>query len=356
MRKLALVPVVVLCAVVLAEDKPPPGRKLEGVVADGENVLQAGAEMAAQWTWEGGKAAPAGGIRTDEGGRFSHVWKKWPGSVVLLAYNAARDRGAVVTITDEASKKPLAVRLGALVKVRGSIATADPAVPLPDPVTFTVTAVEGEVEFLKVKAVKGAVAFRLPAGKYRMRWADGKFREFDREIELGGRSELDLGKIVAVPTPVANGIGKVMPPFNAAGVRGGPRGLQLADYRGKWVLVLFWGSWCNTSSTQWLPNLVEFDRRLKGRFEDYQILAYHDATAKSFEEMEEKLAKHGELHWDPRNVPFPLLLDAQEGGTVKTWGVTGEPIVFLFDPEGKLVKVERDYGMLEKELLEARKR
>ncbi|MBI2921997.1 MAG: TlpA family protein disulfide reductase [Planctomycetes bacterium] len=352
MKRAALAAALLACATVLAEDKkPPPPRKIEGFVVDAGNVLQPEAELALQWNWSGGAATAVDGIKADAKGHFERTFKKWPGGLLVLAYNDKRDKGCLMAVNDEASKKPLTVRLGPLVKVKGKLATTDPLVPLPADVTLTIATVEGNADVVKVKSGAAGFSLRIPPGKYRLRWGHELFRAIEQEFDAGPRAELDLGLLSAQPTPVATGLGKTMPPFNAAFVRGGKPDLQITDYKGKWVLVLFWGSWCPTSSTQWLPTLIEFHERLRKTYDNYQILAYHDATAKSFEEMEEKLAKHGDIHWNPRDIPFPLLLDAQEGGTVKTWGVTGEPTVFLFDPEGRLVKHARDYGMLEKELM-----
>lgn len=355
MKKPAIAALLFAATVALAEDKPPPSRKIEGFTVDYSNVLQAEAELALSWTWEGGKATATAGIKADAKGHFEHMFKKWPGSLLVLAYDKEREHGSLLLITDEMSKKPLTVRLGPLVKLKGKIVAANPEAPLPAGATLTVATQEGNVDILKAKADDKGFALRIPPGKYRIKWAHEGFRSIEKDFEAGPRAELDLGTLKAEPTPVSIGIGKTMPPFNAGFVRGGKPDLQIADYKGKWVLVLFWGSWCNTSSTQWIPNLIKFDERLKPRYTNYQILAYHDATAKTFQEMEEKLATHGELHWNPHNVPFPLLLDAEEKGTVKEWGVTGEPIVMLFDTEGKLVKVARDYGMLEKALMDANK-
>ena len=355
MKRFATVAVLLIAIVALADEKNAPGRKLEGVVADSSNVLQAEAELALSWKWEGGKATPTAGIKSDAKGHFEHSFKSWPGNLLVLTYDKEREHGGLLNITDELSKKPVTVRLGPLVKVKGKVVAANPAAPLPADVNFTIATQEGNVDVLQVKAADGALALRMPPGKFKLKWAHEGFKAIEQDFETGPRAELDLGTIKAEPTPIAVGLGKTLPPFNAAFVRGGKPDLQIADYKGKWVLVLFWGSWCDTSSTMWIPNLITFDKRLKGVYDNYQILAYHDATAKSFQEMEEKLAKHGDCHWNPHDIPFPLLLDAQENGTVKSWGVAGEPIAMLFDTEGRYVKMARDYAMLEHALQDEKK-
>lgn len=329
------------------EEKPAPEKKLEGNVVDWAGVLQPGVEIAASWTWEGGKAAPnPPSLKADANGHFEFPYKNWPGNFTAVAYDASREKGCLLPITEELAKKPVTLRLGPLVKVRARLVATSAEVPLPPDAEVRIQVAEGGAEIAKVKAgADGAVAFRVPAGKYKLLWSGDKFLPVEREFD----AKADLGDVKLDPTPLAVGVGKTLPPFHAAAVRGGKPDLQIADFKGKWVMVLFWGSWCNTSSREWVPTLVECDRRLKEKYTNYQILAYHDATAKSWDEMEEKLAGH-KITWDPKKLPFPLLLDAQEKGTVKSWGVSGEPIVLLFDPEGKFVSQGREYVVLEKAL------
>ena len=46
---------------------------------------------------------------------------------------------------------------------------------------------------------------------------------------------------------------------------------------------------------------------LRDRFE---ILAFHDATVSTFEELDEKLEPIREKYWAGKSLPFPILLDA----------------------------------------------
>lgn len=69
----------------------------------------------------------------------------------------------------------------------------------------------------------------------------------------------------------------------------------------------------------------------------FTILAFHDASAKTLEELDEKLAPTVRDAWDGRELPFPILMDAT-GETIKTYEITAFPTVILIDPEGKLVK------------------
>ena len=87
----------------------------------------------------------------------------------------------------------------------------------------------------------------------------------------------------------------------------------------------------------------------RGRFE---ILAFHDASAKSFEDLDPKLADLKKEAWNGQDLPFPILLDAT-GKTVAEFGIRMFPTTLLVDPEGNLVKGGRE-PMLAKRLSECR--
>ena len=84
----------------------------------------------------------------------------------------------------------------------------------------------------------------------------------------------------------------------------------------------------------------------------FEILAFHDGRAKSFEELDEKMAPIEQVKWKGKKLPFPILLDAS-GDTVREWGVRSFPTLLLIDPEGKLVK-GGTMEMLEKALREGK--
>lgn len=69
----------------------------------------------------------------------------------------------------------------------------------------------------------------------------------------------------------------------------------------------------------------------------FEILAFHDKTAGTFEELDKKLEKTIQEAWNGRALPFPILLDSS-GSTIQKWGIHAFPTVVLIDPKGRLVK------------------
>ena len=86
-----------------------------------------------------------------------------------------------------------------------------------------------------------------------------------------------------------------------------------------------------------LPRLMEFYEQHKADRDRFAVLTFHDATVKSFEELDKKLKLVIEKQWKGRSLPFPILLDAS-GATVKRYGIQGFPTILLIDPEGHVVK------------------
>jgi hypothetical protein len=74
----------------------------------------------------------------------------------------------------------------------------------------------------------------------------------------------------------------------------------------------------------------------KDHRDQFEILAFHDATAKSFAELDQKLERPKKSYWGGKDLPFPILLD-DTGQTLKTYEIRAFPTTILINPEGKLV-------------------
>jgi len=103
--------------------------------------------------------------------------------------------------------------------------------------------------------------------------------------------------------------------------------------------VDFWGYWCGPCVRQ-LGELIDFYEEHAGERDKFEVLAFHDGTVKDFSEMDAKTEQTKKTLWHGRNLPFPILLDAQNGGrgaTVAAYGIHAFPTTILIDPQGKLV-------------------
>jgi cytochrome c biogenesis protein CcmG/thiol:disulfide interchange protein DsbE len=107
----------------------------------------------------------------------------------------------------------------------------------------------------------------------------------------------------------------------------GSRTGSLADYRGKWVLVNFWASWCEPCRSE-APALEAFHRRHPQRFTVLGInLDDNTDDAGAFVE------EYG--------LSYPQLRDGDGRERRDAYGMTGFPESFLVDPEGRIALIRR---------------
>ena len=209
--------------------------------------------------------------------------------------------------------------------------------------------------------------FRLPPGKYTLeahsQFAndDGSEGELvpDNAIELNAEStDVDLGRLKFVPPrpyrqtleakAKAEGCwrdytehyGEPAPLWHATDARGVSKDARIADFRGKWVLVDFWGMSCRPCLATGLPKLMKFYEEHAAQRDQFEILSIcidYDGELKSMADVDRALAPIVKHVWAGKTLPFPILLDP----TFKTWerfGIPGLGTVILIDPAGKLAK------------------
>lgn len=110
------------------------------------------------------------------------------------------------------------------------------------------------------------------------------------------------------------------------------------QYRGKWVIVNYWATWCGTCRLE-LPDLVDFHQRNKER--DAMVVGIN------FEEIS---ASELKAFVSENAMPFPVL--RSEPIPVTPLGpVPALPTTYIIDPNGKVVAGE--VGLVSVKQLEA---
>ncbi len=97
---------------------------------------------------------------------------------------------------------------------------------------------------------------------------------------------------------------------------------SLADYRGRWVLVNFWASWCLPCREE-APALERFQRRHGGP--EFTVLGIDSRD----------LSGDGRAFVRRYGLTYPQLRDG-DGAAARDYGTTGVPENYLVDPAGKV--------------------
>lgn len=131
--------------------------------------------------------------------------------------------------------------------------------------------------------------------------------------------------------------GSKAPEFTLVGLDGKQH--QLSEYKGKTVMVNFWGTFCPPCKDEMPAIQNQYDKLNKQNAEFLALnLGESKITVQSFVEQ--------------YKINFPILLDDKEE-VRKRYGVMQYPTTFFIDPEGKIAKIrigEMDEAFIEQTL------
>ncbi len=211
---------------------------------------------------------------------------------------------------------------------------------------------------------KSEFEFVVPAGEYKLLVRGEYLKE---EITPGESSYPTFSHTHNVAVGIEGKTVKLEVQANKVGeLRGKPapdlgemadwkgKAVQLADLKGKVVLLYFWDTNL-PSSAEDLGKLME----LHDDFADkgLAVIGIHEpgpskpvATVKA---LDERLAKARKDVWKGRDLPFPIgLLKTQDGPATKAYGVAAFPTWVLIDKKGNVVGFFNPYRGAEVETLE----
>jgi peroxiredoxin len=118
-------------------------------------------------------------------------------------------------------------------------------------------------------------------------------------------------------------VGKLAPAFSQANTQGKP--VSLESFKGKYVLVDFWASWCPCRQEN--PNLVRTYEKFKSKNLEILGVSLDNSKDKWLQAIEED-----QLHW-----PHVSDLKGWRNDVALQYGVQSIPANFLLDKDGKII-------------------
>jgi RNA polymerase sigma factor (sigma-70 family) len=191
-----------------------------------------------------------------------------------------------------------------------------------------------------------------PEGNYRI-----KLNSADRVANVGaeetegdvvvpsGEGPLLLPPIRMKVLPLQGLVGQPAPEIDATDLDTGSP-VKLADFRGKVIVLDFWGYWCGPCIGS-MPALMEAHDRFKGK--PVAIIALHDQSIQTRDAYDRKLTEVKRQAWSNRALPFQVALDRPNpalaaddepignGITCKRYQIHVFPTTVVIDQEGKVV-------------------
>jgi thiol-disulfide isomerase/thioredoxin len=206
----------------------------------------------------------------------------------------------------------------------------------------------------ETREIRGLALFHLAVG--RSARYDGKDKKRLASIEkMLDRVQKDYGNVQ--PDDEEKSLGKlaegalfavrylrpglVVPDVDGAAVAGKP--FKLSSFRGKVVLLVFWGTWCGPCMAK-----VPFERKLMEMYSGrpFTVVGVNCGDEKS---KAASVMKEQKMGW-------PSFFDGEDGPIVTRWNITVFPTVFLIDAQGIIrLKDTPDDAELESAIAEALK-
>lgn len=217
---------------------------ITGTVVDAEGRPLADLDVSVDWSMDEGDFLGVDGGTTDETGAFELELEELPpGTVSVMALDTEKKLGGRVELDKGDAGKPVKITAGAAGHVHGKLSCKQEGYMPPQTQVYALSPTGAQVATSSSSV--GGFGFLLPAGEYSL-WAIGSgLVSLSKEVTVpatGG--EQDLGTLVLDPSTITQHIGKPAPAWNVTHARGGAEpGVKIEDYRGKWLLVDFWGYW-----------------------------------------------------------------------------------------------------------------
>jgi hypothetical protein len=224
--------------------------RVSGIVVDDRGKPVKDADVGIDWagqdkSFEAGKSFP-----TDKAGKFAGFIevkdKKTP--LAFVAFDKGRRNAGFKVVAGDELGEEIRVEIDAAATINGTFDVSDLR-KSPDSVIVRVFSTPDKTPLLVSEwaASKKKFAIKLPPGDFEYSLdCEGGERTARKIPGLKPGKTHDLGKLTLVPK-VGRGERaaetRTVPKLTVTDARGVAKTVKLSDYKGKWVLLEFWGFW-----------------------------------------------------------------------------------------------------------------
>ena len=217
--------------------------KFRVVDANGNPV--ADAELATNWVIDPAKNRFEGyssNASTDASGMAEIAFQDYGFDRIVLCYNRDRSLAGYVMIERQKEGGTLEVQLKPVATVSATLTVSENhGVPEWTNTLFGVADLPGY--FFEFHCSDGKLDFPFPEGKWTYRSHGEDVKTINGEFETVGGEAVAIGELDYELTPLARLEGKPVPKLEITEARGIDKDFAWSEYRGKWVLLEFWGFW-----------------------------------------------------------------------------------------------------------------
>lgn len=307
-------------------------------VIDEDKKPVAKADVSLYWEIRNGKMTPSNprNIATGANGKATLIVDDWHEKRPVLVFSQDRTLGGFVNVSREDEKKELTVTLGPVVRMKAKFSCKE-LNTAPKWINTMISRDGIRAPFTQHQNETAELDLLLPPGTYKLHSYGTDVQAVNQKVTIDlNRSEYDLGTVDMKANAVAKLRGKPCPDWTILAARGMKPDAKLSDFKGKWVYLEFWGFWCDPCCARAIPEMMALYEAHADHRDKFEIIAIHNSTVNSIEEMDEKTKYIREHYWQGKALPFPQLID-KDNKTIDALTIRAFPTALLIDPEGKLV-------------------
>jgi|GEM_PF-2756212 len=243
LMQLLLLGFFVLCPQVLLADT----FKVRFHVVDASGQPVVNAELSSNWVIDPDRNlelkgyADAKGI-TDADGMAELSFEDFGRETVVMGFSEDRSFAGITVIDRQKEGATVEIKFDKTSRVTATFKSSeDNSIP-----TWTnmIVTVEGNSSyFFEYRCSDGQVSFPFPAGEWKYKIYGTRIEPKRADFKTVAGEELAIGELDFELDTMAKLIGKPAPNLDIAEARGIEGEFDWANYRGKWVLLNFWGFW-----------------------------------------------------------------------------------------------------------------